>query len=450
MPLARILTLRPEDATFLREELEQIGFEVEIANPRQQHSSVADLEIEFAICDQQQVLARAAAIATQLQAEIVVFPGAIPPTPKAVQQPAEVAAAVPESAEVQPIENRAPTPQHDADLIPASQGFESQPEAEPLLTKFGEGLRKSGKQAASILGVAGDKLRGGWQRSKPVLASGLAKLKDRASSTGNALATRTREFQERRRLRAAQQRATRQEQRAEAMQQAATLEQERQKQSEQVLAARQQEIQQMRVEREKRLPEMEPVRTESNEQIAALERARLAAEAQHQQFQREQAEPARPTPAKAPRPSQLRGVFTGAAAAAILFIAGMLLANFHGSSPLPGLNGSSVQQELPFGAATVHGTPGVTVGGAKTPKVIRPSNPVPPQAAPAQPKPRPSKTSAPSTKQKSQWHRFRRSNRNGADDAVADDVVVRHYVQPQKAVARNTQQQAGLKRYSDQ
>src|SRR5262249_55333221 len=85
MPLARILTLRSEDATFLREELEQIGFEVEIANPHQQPHSVADLEIEFAICDQQQVLARAAAIATQLQAEIVVFPGAIPPMPKAVQ-----------------------------------------------------------------------------------------------------------------------------------------------------------------------------------------------------------------------------------------------------------------------------------------------------------------------------------------------------------------------------
>src|SRR5215469_1029149 len=90
MPLARILTLRPEDATFLREELEQIGFDVEIANPHQQYASLPDLEIEFAICDQQQVLARAGAIATQLQAEVVVFPGAIPPLPRPIpvtQQP---------------------------------------------------------------------------------------------------------------------------------------------------------------------------------------------------------------------------------------------------------------------------------------------------------------------------------------------------------------------------
>src|SRR5262249_17807815 len=414
------------------------------------HYSVADLEIEFAICDQQQVLARAAAIATQLQAEIVVFPGAIPPTPKTVQPPVEVPAAAPEHAEVQPVESREPTPQRHPDQVPVGHVVEPEPEGEPLLTKFGEGLRKSGKQAVSILGGAGEKLLGGWQRSKPVLANGLARVKNRASSTGSALAARTREFQERRRLRAARLRTTREQQRVESMQRAATLEQERQKQSEQALAARQQEVQQMRVEREKRLDEVEGVRAESNEQVAAVEHARLAAEAQHQQFQRQQAEPARPTPAKAPRPSQLRGVFTGAAAAAILFIAGMLLANFHGSSPLPGLNGSSVQQEVPFGAATVHGTPGVTVGGAKTPKVIRPANPVPPQAAPAQLKPQPTTSSAPGTKQKSQWHRFRKSNRNGADDTVADDVVVRHYGQPQKAVARNTQQQAGLKRYSDQ
>jgi len=446
MPLARILTLRSEDATFLREELEQIGFEVEIANPRQQHHSVADLEIEFAICDQQQVLARAAAIATQLQAEIVVFPGAIPPMPKAVQPVVEVPAAATEHAEVQPIENQAPTQQRDADLVPANQGFESQPEAEPLLTKFGEGLRKSGKQAMSILGAAGEKLRGGWQRSKPVLVNALAKVKGRASSTGTALAARTREFQERKRLKAAQLRATREEQHAEAMQRAAMLEQGRQKLSEQAMAARQQE----RVEREKRSAEMERVRAESNEQVAVLERARLAAEAQHQQLQRQEAQPARPAPAKTPRRSQLRGVFTGAAAATILFIAGMVLANFHASSPLPNLNGQSVQQDVPFGSATVHGTPGVTVGGAKTPKIVRPTNPVPQQAAPAQPKPQPSKTSAPSKKQKSQWHRFRKSTRSESDDAVADDVVVRHFAPTRKPIAKNTQQQAGLKHYSDQ
>src|SRR5215471_2037001 len=82
MPLARILTLCPEDADGLADQLQQLGFEVEVASPNEQELSPADLEIEFAICDQQQVLGRAAAIGAQLQAEVVVFPGAIPPLPK--------------------------------------------------------------------------------------------------------------------------------------------------------------------------------------------------------------------------------------------------------------------------------------------------------------------------------------------------------------------------------
>src|SRR5215471_11032261 len=100
MPLARILTLVPEATTPLIEELRRMGFAVEVANPNQEQPAPADLEIEFAVCDQQQVLGRAAAIAAQLRAEVVVFPNAIPPLPKPAPVAAEVPVEVPALPEV--------------------------------------------------------------------------------------------------------------------------------------------------------------------------------------------------------------------------------------------------------------------------------------------------------------------------------------------------------------
>src|SRR5215469_4349934 len=102
MPLARILTLRPEETTGISQQLQQLGFDVEVTSPHERNLSPAELEIEFAICDQQQVLARASAIATQLQADVIVFPGALPPMPKSVLLE-EVLVSLPEPVEVQPL-----------------------------------------------------------------------------------------------------------------------------------------------------------------------------------------------------------------------------------------------------------------------------------------------------------------------------------------------------------
>lgn len=408
MPLARILTLRPEEAAALAEQLQQLGFEVEVTSPNARQLSPADLEIEFAICDQQQVLGRAGAIANELQADVVVFPAAIPPLPKAAVV-TEVPVPVPEPIQA---EVEAPQTQDIEPVTTATVGEHQQP-AETRLTHVGRGLRKAGRLTGLVfIGLAG-KLRSGSQRVGSAIAGGLARLKITTSSASSTVTDHTRAYQERVKARSAQTQAA----------------------------------------RAQRLAEMERLRAEAREQVATLERARVAAEAQHRQLQRQDAEqPVRLHSAKAARPraSQLRGVMAGAVAASVLFIAGLLLANFQTSTPpSSNLDNGSVKQQVPFGAATVHGTPGVTIGGAKTTKTVPAATALPLRQAPVQARPQPSTRTTAQAKQKSQWHHFRKnSSRNG--DATADDVVVKHFGPQQKPMAKNTQQQAGMKRYSDQ
>lgn len=421
MPLARILTLLPEDATPLSQELKRMGFAVEVANPNQEQLTPADLEIEFAIGDQQQVLARAAAIAAQLQAEVVVFPGAIPPLPKPAPVIAEVPVAVSAPSEVatpqQPLENRPPEHKREFGLqLPAGTWF--------------TGVR---------------------ERLRPVLGTWLTRLRTGISTTGSAVAGRTREYQQRIQARLAEAQAARKQRLAEIERQRAEAAQrtvEQQHAGAENIVAAQQQFQAAQAEREKRLAEMERLRAEAREQVAVLERARLAAEAEYQKLPQQPLEPGlrqRLVQNLRPQSLQLRGVFMGAAAASILFIVGILLANFHPATPLPvSITNGGMEQQVPFGATTVHGAPGVTVGGGKTPRPAPAiKNPQPP--AP-QLKPQPPKPSAQVTKKNSQWQRFQRKSNNG----IADDVVVRHFGPTQKPIAKNTQPQAGLKHYSDQ
>ncbi|HEY6252250.1 MAG TPA: hypothetical protein VI685_20025 [Candidatus Angelobacter sp.] len=397
MPLARILTLRPEEVTGLCEQLQQLGFEVEVTSPHERNLATADLEIEFAICDQQQVLGRAGAIATQLQADVVVFPGALPPMPKAAVVE-EVPVSLPE-----PVEMLAPSE-------PVEAAAEQEPTQRiPWSTKFAERLQKSGRQIASATGVLAIGLRRGLSRLKPVLAIAISKFKNTTSAAGSAVADRTREYQERMKTRAAQ-----------------------------VQGARAQ-----------RLAEMERLRAEAREQVAVLERARMAAEAEHQKLQRldaeqaEQSERQREPQAVPPRIFQLRGVLAGVVAAVALFLVGILLANFHTGIPLsPRLTEGSIQQQVPFGAATVHGPPGVTLA----PKIPK-SHPVTASAPPS--KPQPAARSTHVSQQKSEWHHFRKRSTRDDDDA-ADDVVVRHFGPKRKPTTQTAQRQTGIKRYSDQ
>ena len=408
MPLARILTLNSGDATSLYQQLYNLGFDVEVASPNEEHLPPADLEIELAICDQQQVLARAGAIAAQLRAEVVVFPRAIPPVPRPVAA-REIVSSI---SELQAPEQPEIASGHDSDPVPAAEEL-SQESSETWQTRVSVWLRKSGAQIVIAWNALANAVNRGFQRARPPVARGLAKLRSGTSSAGSVVAERTRGYQERIKQHTAEARAAKQ----------------------------------------RRLAEMERLRAEAREQVAALERARMATEAEHQRLQQQTVEePARQRLLHRFRtqPSQLKGVFTGAAATAILFIAGMLLANFRPVAPLPvNMTNNSPEQQVPFGAATVHGPPGVTLNGAKAPRVMPSQAPV----AVASPRSKPAPVvRQPAAEQKSQWRHFRRRS-NAAEDGPADDVVVRHFGQqkgPQKTVAKNTPQQSGVKHYSDQ
>lgn len=418
MPLARILTLHPDDAANLIQQLERLGFAVEVASPNQQDLDSADLEIEFAVCDQQQVIARAGAIANQLQAEIIVFPGAMPPVPRPLPISEQLAAGVPkeDAPREEPVES-VPSPE----LVPQFQGEDpraSLPElAGVWLDGLSEKVRRSGRRTAS-----------GLKRVQSGISSALAGAGNRAAGYREHMKTRAAE------LRAAreQRRAEAALRREEAARQAALLEQEERRQSE-IAAARQREEARLHAENEKRT-EME--RPHVAEPVAIQQQSSAKVQEQIAQFPAKQKQP-RPV-----RSSQLRGVFTGAIAASILFVAGMLLANFTPTSPFSSSgSGGSVEQQVPFGPTTLHGPPGATVGGPAASNVVRAGNDIPRQAAPAQPKPQPAREKTPA-----KWRRFRRSASRGADSG-GDDVVVRHFG-PQPPSQPHAQQ-AGLKHYSD-
>jgi hypothetical protein len=79
MPLARIFTHNPERTTDLSSQLQQQGYTVEVVSPDQTHLAPADLEIEFELCERTDVLARAADLATELEADVAVAPGILQP-----------------------------------------------------------------------------------------------------------------------------------------------------------------------------------------------------------------------------------------------------------------------------------------------------------------------------------------------------------------------------------
>lgn len=411
MPLARILTLRPEETTGLSQQLQQLGFDVEVTSPHERNLSAAELEIEFAICDQQQVLGRAAAIATQLQADVVVFPGALPPLPKRVVVE-EAPVTLPEPVEVQPPGESVEIPaEQEPVLTAAEQDSIEQVERIAWSAVFAERLRKLRHQTGSAASELGRKMRSSSVWMKAVVAGAIVKFK----SSTSAAADRTRVYQERMRTRTAQAQAV----------------------------------------RAQRLAEMERLRAEAREQVAALEKVRMAAEAQHQQLQRMDAEqePVRHRKERVaePRSLQMRGVLAGAAAAVALFVAGILLANFHTSTPLsPDIEGSSIEEQVPFGPATVHGAPGVTLtpNAPKTLPAIAAR--VPPTASASSPasRPKPVLQTSQAKNHKPAWRHFRNKS-SGEKDDVANDVTVRHFG-AQKKPTTQTAQQTGIKRYSDQ
>lgn len=478
MPLARILTFDPGDAAELAQQLHEMGFQVHIANPNEQHSLAADLIIEFAVCDQQQALGRASAIAAQLQADVIVFPGAVPSLPKPIAEVTEAAAILSDLRSTQPSESS--DMRHKEPEVILEQPLEQvHAIIEDRDFRPDSPIEETAPHGPSVFAQYSDKLRGGFGHLRVRIATGLARVKSATASGSNAIAGGARQFHQGIQQRMAEARAAWQQRQAERRERAAILRQERHREAELAAATREQErrreeeqrqallpavaaqpglpvggdfslvgeeqeeLRRIQAEKERLQAEVEHLRAQAAMQAAALEEAQQARE----QF----AEAAKEAPKTAPwrrEKSSLRGALAGAVAAAFLFLTGMVLANFHSIIPVSrDLNTGSIGQESPFGPATVHGPPGVTVGGTPAAKPGQADNaPVIPEPPRAKPQPS-SRANAPVGNRKSQWRHFQKQSEN-ADNATADDVVVRHF--PTRNPPTQTAQRQKVKRYSDE
>jgi hypothetical protein len=117
MALARIVTRYPELTDVLRRQLQEQGYTVETLDPEAASTTVADLEIQLELCDPDDVLRRAAELATSLQADIAIAPGVLTGAVLAGAV-ADVASAA-EPAPVVPSEVATAVPSDDAVPVPS-------------------------------------------------------------------------------------------------------------------------------------------------------------------------------------------------------------------------------------------------------------------------------------------------------------------------------------------
>lgn len=413
MPLARIVTRSPEKAISLADYLAQKGYIVQMVAPGEPAQSFADFEITFDTCASEQALERAGELASGLDAEIVVAPGAVP-----------------EAASQQvPVESPAPTTREIEVSGPAwfdkrsqavretlgkwrRQGSEMLAAVSHRLSNQGRALLEEAFSASRRGGIgAGMWLRGAWLVSRQAIRTGTVDLQRKIQETWAHAA-------ERARIRA--------------------------------LEAQQWRESRQREEEERRIHEIQ-VR-QQREQAAALEAANLRAQEQPAPVPVEPAEavsadeeeiidhPAGPIVLRpaAQRKSPLvaytcnRGrdwkmAFVGAAVASSVI---MLVSFSVQHRPLPQ---NDAQQKLPFGAAAAQ---------PQAPTLMIPSVkvPAPPPALPVAAKkttpatPKAHSAPAPETQVEH-------------PDEYFEEVVVHHYPTHQSAKARTDED--GVKRISD-
>jgi hypothetical protein len=404
MPLARIITRSPEHTSALSQQLQLEGYSVEVAAPGEVHAQPADLEIDFALCNPAEALQRASRQASELGADLVVASGvlelAMQPVPVAPVklQPDEVV-----EVHAQPEEQTVPMEVVSSESIPAevvampSGEEETSHELPSYNAHFARNLGAQLGEALAVLGMAAVDLR---KRLAGHLRAAVA-------STRSSIASRTHEYQERIRQRAAEKQAAQEQQHAEIASQQA----EAQRLTDVDLPAQQQLESELVAAAATLVPRPSPgvpVFAAPQSKMARKQRASL----------------------------QLRGIFTGAAAASVLFVVGLLLANVHQKSPLlPSMTQTSVEQHVPFGAIIVQGTPSHSTVTATRPQVVTPS-----------PKPQTRESSQATARKKPHPYHRRVAAHESDDDVTVDDVTVRHFPSP---VRRPIQQQAKFKRYSD-
>jgi hypothetical protein len=400
MPLARIFTRYPEHAGDLAQQLEIEGFSVELAGPDETHLLPADLEIDFDICNPAEVLELASRRATELGADVAVASGVM----DLVIVPASTAPVELLTAEAVELEAE-PYPLQAA-AVPAIRAHEeeSSHELPAYNTHFAANLGTQMRELLNGLSLTATELKHRLTAHLRATAgstrSRMATAKANLISIADSIASRAREHQQMR-------------QRA---------------------AEAQADLEQRPVEVASQQVEISEAAAEQGEQSELLATAPGG-----QQLRR----PPNRVPATQPkllhlRRAQLRGIFTGAAAASALFIIGMVLANVHQQSPLPAsMTQKPVEQHVPFGAVIVQGNPARSSVNVVQPQSVQPHATLKPQEpAPAvnHRKPHP-------------YHRIARVH-DSENDITADDVVVRHFPAQARRPAQQVQQ-VTLKRYSD-
>jgi hypothetical protein len=408
MPLARITTRSPEHTSALSQQLQLEGYSVEVVSPGEVYAQPADLEIDFALSDPAEALLHAGRHATELGADVVVASGVL----ELLMQPTPVAPVELQPAEVlgipkQPQAHAIPVEAMPAETIPAEPVVMQQTAEEevshelpPYNEHFARNLGTQLREALALLGMAAEDLR---KRLAGHLRAAVA-------STRSSIATLAHAHQERMKQKIAAKQAER-EQREQQAQPSGRADVD--------LPAQQPQ------------PEVVAATTVQSPSPAI---PALAAPLP----------PAARMARKRRAPLQLRGIFTGAAAASILFIVGMVLANVHQQSPLPASMTTPVEQHVPFGAIIVQGKPAQSKVTVAQPKVTQPNTVQPNIVTPA-PQTQPRESSQ--TTARSKPHPYqRRAAHNSDDDVTVDDVTVRHFPAPTR---RPIQQQAKFKRYSD-
>ncbi len=357
---------------------------------------------------------------------------------------------------------------------------QAQPHNEPsvvhagLLDNVGSEVRASLQQTGAAFGEARHELGAALGSAGQKLRNGLTRLRERASSGGVSMTQRAQEYRERMKAHAAELQAARErrsveleKERAAEQEKAEALEHQRRTQRKLDEAVQQELLERERIEREERQAELERSKWAAQEHAAALEAQRRKEHEQQEEPElkpeKEVAAPVLVPAAQPPMPKhvktvrrkrwQLNGVLTGAIAASFLFLVGLTLANFRPWPPLPSdLTRGSVQQELPFGAATVHAA--TPVSGPSSAHAAPLHTTAPPNASTPRPQPQmraakasPSVGATP--KPQPQHRRLSGKSRRSDSNTTADDVVVRHFGAPPAPAKNDAQQQTKLKHYSD-
>ena len=302
MPLARIITRFPEHTSTLSQQLQLEGYGVEITAPGELHSQPADLEIDFTLCNPAEAMERASRRAAELSADVVVAPGILELAMQSEAAPVELQ---PEPEVVaQPEPEPVPMEVASVEIIPSGP-VPMQPAEEELTHDlpsynpyFARNLGEQLREALTGLGAAAIELR--------------KRLAGHLRAAAGNLAGRALEYQAQVKQKAAERQAAREQQRAEI----ASVQAEAQEPAVANLPAQEQSEPQL-------VPGPQPIPA-----VATVQQTPGAVR----------------TPPSAPRQNvvrkrhaslQLRGIFTGAVAASILFILGLVLANVHQQSPLP-------------------------------------------------------------------------------------------------------------------